>query len=316
MIKIFITAIMMVLGMTHLSNAQFTGKIVARGKLGSRPGEFGYYGEGFGAGPSNVVVSRKGNIYIADDVNDRIVVYRGGKYVRCFKSKIGSMAIDSKEKLFISNGDETIVMDSLGVEIDRIGRGGIIHIVLDTLYLMKDDTSYVCIYDNKSNALKEIRKIYDTGVGVTMMSKGIRYVLTRKSIIKSGLAMLRIDGKEVIIKKKSKGKTFDIKANEIFNFKRSILIEGDDSGNVYLCSSTDYARVNSKGELTGVIKLTNEDLNYIEVPYVPGDFSRIQNGKLYYIGFLRDKIHDKKGKFIRYDDREVLIIEYEFKPVE
>jgi hypothetical protein len=315
--------VIILIAFVRFADAQFTGKIVVRGKWGSKPGEFGLYTKMPGAGPSDVVVSRKGNIYIADAVNGRIVVYRNGKYIRSMKEPVGisSLGIDSKENLYCSNGETTVAIDSLGDVIASVGLGGVVKIDRDTVFLLRDYTSYVCILDKKNKSLNEVRKVEETGVGGITISKGIEFRLAPdKSIQKSGLAMLRINSKETIITMKSKGKASDVKADNaaLFGFKRANIREGDDSGNVYLYDGIGFAKVNTKGVLTGIFIPATDDSKIINIPYAPCEYARIQNGKLYYMGSYREaEVVKKNGKKkTKYVPKDFMIIEYEFKPVE
>ena len=63
-----------------------TGEIIVRGKWGDMPGEFGIQREGLRPGPSSFDVDYSGNIYVLDDVNNRIQMFdSNGNFVKEIK---------------------------------------------------------------------------------------------------------------------------------------------------------------------------------------------------------------------------------------
>jgi hypothetical protein len=311
------------------ANAQTNGKIVAQGKWGTNPGEFGLYTkEAPGEGPHDFVVSRRGNIYIADALNRRIVVYRNGKYLRTFTTPtyINTMAIDSKENLYINDTEMTLVIDSLGNAIDSVRLGGKVRVDRDTAYVWGGNGNSCAFTLNKNGKTLEIvRKYTNKYNGSVIVSKGLeveRYGYGPKE--KPSLMLILVNGKETPITMKTNGKSGDIKADlaGVFDFNSAMLYEGDDSGNVYFYHFGTLARVNMKGEYTGIWEPEGfcdiNGMKLLGIPYDAAD-TRVQNGKVYQmrtLGYIEQE--DKNGKKITksFDFKKFVIMEYEFKPVE
>ncbi len=122
---------------------------------GSGKGEVGAFDEGEGAlmGPKSFAVDDKGNIYICDTVNSRVLIFSsGGKYLSTIPIITEGMA----EDIVIDSSGFVYIYDNLGkllqydkngnfvnkINIDesRLGGGGTMHIINNEIYI------YACDY--------------------------------------------------------------------------------------------------------------------------------------------------------------------------
>ena len=162
-------------------NAQVRGKIVARGKWGSAPGEFGLdRSELPEEGPNVFTVSPDGEVYVADPLNKRINVFKNGKFLKSIdmckytdRKYINDIYVSKESNLFFTDGNGLHVIDNLGEEVEFIPgiSGGIIYNG-DALLVGCSRMLPVFKFFDQVPKSEEVDTISGTGGGVVCM--GIR----------------------------------------------------------------------------------------------------------------------------------------------
>lgn len=296
--------LLMLLIVGNIVFAEITGKIIVRGKWGFGEGEFGLdTTEPPGAGPSVFTVSPPGNVYIADFVNKRIVVYAHfGNLLRSFNvsGRVNNIDVDDDNYIYYTSGKGLVVFDNNGEIMATSDKNGRIRVECNDIYLWGKDSTYIFLFDKKTNELKTNRMLS----GFTTISNGFEFRKGPTALSKeTGIAHITINGKPIPIKKIVKGKEEParIDSTDIFSdLSRYFILDGDCEGNVYMCHYDNVVRINSQGILTGKFVPTNDDLRFFGLPYSASGYMRVKNGKIYTMGSTDD---------------EFMIIEYEFQPV-
>jgi|GEM_PF-2604269 len=313
--------------------ADITGKIIVRGKWGDGEKEFGLdASEPGGVGPSDFTVSPNGDVYIADDLNHRIVVYdHNGDYFKSYAVDgwVGTIEVDEDGYIYYTC-DRLKIINKDGDVIAASEYSGVVHLDQNKIYLWRDGTSYELEFNKKTNELRVIREIKETGIGGFIISSGVEYRRTPLSVSEStGIAHITINGKATQVKKKLGRNEVVIRrdstnASGIYStIVDGSIIDGDEKGNVYLLGISNICRINSKGELTGQFIPTNkDDLHLIySLPYNGPGF-RIKNDKIYSTGSTpynpshAIRVNRGSTNYLGSPDDEFMIIEYEFQPVE
>jgi hypothetical protein len=291
--------------------ADITGKIVVIGKWGKSENEFGLdTSEPPGAGPTDFTVSPSGDIYIADIVNKRVVVYNhAGEFLRCVKVDdiINTIEVDTAGRIYYCYGRGLKVINTYGEVIAANKYYGVVHLDQDTIYLWNDGTSFALKLDEKLNQLTLLHKINGTAIGGIIKSNGIEFRRGPSSLVKStGIAHITINGKPKPISKIVNGKDESMRVTSVYNnayplnhLSEFIITEGEYS-QVYLKYFDCVVRINTDGILTGKFIPTLDDLKVFGMPYAASGYMRVKNGKVYTMAST---------------DKEFMIIEYEFQPV-
>ena len=294
---------------------KITGEIIVRGKWGKEPGEFGLdISEPPGGGPSIFTVSPDSDIYIADCINSRIVVYNHeGKFLKSIKIPnpyhryhyVNSIEVDNDKIIYYTDMQGLHILNLEGKEIASVKYRGVVHLDKGNIYLWRDGASSVLKLDKRTGKIGLLGSIKETAVELIRISNGIEFRRGPTSLSKkTGIAYITINGKPTPVKKMVKGKEVYVKAdtsNPLKNLSDFSFLDGED-GNVYLENWGCVVRINSDGILTGKFMPTVDDEQYIAgLGYPPSGYARVKNEKIYYMGAT---------------DKEFMIIEYEFQPVE
>lgn len=295
---------------------EITGKIIVRGKWGNTPGEFGLdISEPPGAGPSIFTVSPNGDIYIADCVNSRIVVYsHKGEILKNIKIPsqyhryhcVNSIEVDSNGFIYYTDEEGLHVIGSDDNELTILkGLFGRLRIDKGKIYIWVSGGNYgktiECVYDHKKRGLSITKEID----GLPVFSNGNRFDNPTKSQLKNKeIAMIKVNDKAKPIRELVKGKEEPIRidtSNPWKNLSDFSIVDGND-GNAYLENWGYFIKINSEAVLIGKFVPTDDDLRYrAAIPYASSGDVRVKKGKIYSMGAT---------------DEEFMIIEYEFEPVE
>ena len=315
--------------------ADIKGKIIVRGKWGDGEKQFGVdVSEPMGAGPSIFTVSPSGDVYIADFVNNRIVVYdHNGNFLKSFPVNgwINSIEVDSKNNIYYTNDNGLTIIDNDGKVISTLEYRGLVRLDRDKIYLWQGRISS-CLelrLDQNTKEVKVLRRIEDTASDIAIITNGIEFRCSPDSLMKkTGIAYITINNKPTEIKKIVKGRIEPIKidpANICENLSRFYILDGDENGNVYMYHFDCLVRIDSTGELTGKFIIPYDDyddLKYVSsLPYGPSGDCRIKNGKIYFMAATpcdrSNYVRIKRGStnYLGCPDDEFMILEYEFQPV-
>lgn len=312
--------------------ADIIGKIIVRGKWGDGEKEFGLdTSEPVGDGPRIFTVSPSGDVYIADVVNNRIVVYdHNGDFLKSYSADewINTIEVDEDGYIYYTC-DGLKIINKDGELIAAPKYGGVIHLDRDKIYLISDYTSYELQLNKETNELRVLRT-FDTLIGCFIMSNGVEFRSSPDSLSKTGIAHININGKVTQVKKRVEKKMEVIKKGSgspidaYSAIVKGTIIDGDENENVYLHGLSGICRINSKGELTGVFFPTNkDDLHLIYgIPYDAPGYVHVKNDKIYFMAStpydLSRAVEVKRGttNYLGLPDEEFMIIEYEFQPVE
>lgn len=288
---------------------EVSGKIVIKGKWGTATNEFGLdTSEPPGAGPSCFTVSSIGNLYIADYVNSRIVIYDSlGDYLTDFpiSEKVTSMDIDDNENIYCSHSKGLAVFNESGQQIASEAYNGRVRVDNDEIYIWADHISYELELNKKTGELLVVREIEKTAPEIIIMSNGNEFRRAGQQSKETGIVHLEINKESIPIKKISKGipEIIHLDTTQFYaDLYQYSMLDGDNNGNVYMFKHDHIVSINPQGILTCEIVPSYEDLRYINnMPYAPSGWVRVKNGHIYYMGATDD---------------EFMIIEYEFQPVE
>jgi len=310
--KYLLLIIVLIIVVIHeFAFADITGKIIVRGKWGSGENEFGLdTSEHPGAGPHYFTVSPSGDIYIADMVNKRIVVYdHKGSLLKCIRvaEYINTIEVDINNMIYYSHGKGIAVIDSNGETVASSHHRGVLHLDQDKIYLWNDGPCYELEFDASLKQLVLLCKI-NSAVGGITISNGIEFRCGPSSLVKStGIAHITINGKPKPISKIVKGKKEEMRVTSVYDdvdplnhLSEFIITEGEHSY-VYLKYFDCIVRINADGILTGKFVPTLDDLKKFGMPYPASRYMCVKNGKIYTMGST---------------DEEFMIIEYEFKLLE
>jgi hypothetical protein len=308
--KIFYLIIVLMI-LSSSAFAEITGKVVVRGKWGGGDNEFGLdLSEPPGAGPSDFAVAPNGDIYIADFVNHRIVIYdHDGHFIRNLKREhwIISLKVDSDGYIYYTDGHGLKIANNEGEIVSTFGKTGRIHLDQNNIYLVKDNTSFKLQLDRETNELRCLQEIGATLNGCFAISNGIEFRRAPDSLLKqTGIAQINVNGKPTFVKQIIDGQEsiIEIDINNPFgNLSNGTILGGDGEGNIFIATFVHKIfEVNSLGLITSIFELTSsDDLHIIYgLPYVASGHVHVRDDKIYYMGAT---------------DEEFMIIEYEFQPV-
>ena len=291
-------------------------RVVLSAEIGKSKGELGYPESFVGGakGPDTFAVSEDETVYISDNINDRINVYRDGKFLydieTPYAAYIKSIAI-SDELIYLMDydGAKIFAVDKKGNLVKDIDLPeDMANFLMTDLYVREDGSVWVCCLDGE----EEGDDLSSTYFLVDSFSDRQRVKTSEFPVSRDDYCTIDYtDGKTISIRKSNnpnitgtdrtddilidtKGGDVSASILEVDKYG-SVYLDVDESVGTYMFAGENTVRKYSQGKCEGIAGIDLDDYCYI--PY--GLTCVNKNGELYQMVCYDNKVDVIKKTFVQ-----------------